>query len=218
MSDSSQVRGPEHFTSAKTTLPIPLRHPAIRDVLIQCSLDPAIRSIDYVESAVVGADEVDVDAIVVQGECGPVLLDVVPARPLRDMEEEGLALIALGELNLPTQRLTSEDLRREPRYSNSRLVWLYNRHHVSLDLRMRVLTVLAGHSSMHLGKLLEEIQETGSRGSRAVMALACADVIELDLESRPLGPATAVRLRMAAPDREPQRNILKKKDLVQGFH
>ncbi|WP_049802976.1 hypothetical protein [Bradyrhizobium japonicum] len=201
MSDNSQVRGPEHFTSAKTTGAIPVRHPAIRDVLIQCSLNPAIRFIDYVESAVVGADEVDLDAIVVRGEGGSVLLDVIPARPLRDLEEEGLALIALGELNLPTQRLTSEDLMREPRYSNSKLVWLYNRHHVPLDLRMQIMTVLAGHPSMHLRKLLEEIQETRSRGSRAVMALACADVIELDLETQPLGPTTTVKSRGVLPVR-----------------
>ncbi|TYO61486.1 hypothetical protein FXV83_38040 [Bradyrhizobium hipponense] len=196
MSENSQAASPpEHFTSAKTTAAIPIRHPAIRDALIQFSLDAAVRSIEYIESATVGSEVVDVDAIVVQGEGGRSLLDIIPARPLRDLEEEGLALMALGELNIPTRALTSEDLRREPRFSNSRLVWLYNRHHVPLDLRLGILKLLSEQPSMKLGDLLQGIKETGSRGSRAVMSLACADLISLDLESQPLGPNTMVTLR-----------------------
>jgi hypothetical protein len=196
MSDNSPIASaPEQFTSAKTTASVPIRHPAIRDALVQLSLDAAVRSIDYIASATVGLEQADLDAIVVQGESGRVLLDIIPARPIRDLEDEGLALIALGELNLPTWVLTSEDIRREPRSSNSRLVWLYNRHHVPLDLRMRILKLLSEHHSMKLGQLLQEIQETGSHGSRAIMALACADLIELDLESQPLGPKTIVRPR-----------------------
>jgi hypothetical protein len=196
MSDQNPVASvPEQFTSAKTSAAIPIRHPTIRDALIQLSLDASIRSIDYIASATVGAELVELDTIVVHGESGRVLLDIVPARQIRDLEDEGLALIALGELSLPTWAITSEDLRREPRYSNSRLVWLYNRHHVPLDLRIRILKVLSERHSMKLGQLLDEIQEIGSRGSRAIMALACGDLIELELKSQPLGPATLVKPR-----------------------
>ncbi|MHC2467419.1 hypothetical protein [Bradyrhizobium embrapense] len=186
---------PEQFTSTKTITAIPIRHPAIRDALVQLSLSSSIRSIDYIASATVGSEQVELDAIIVQGESGRVVLDIVPSRPIRDLEDEGLALIALGELNLPTLVITAEDLRREPRYSNSQLVWLYNRHQVQLHLRMRILKLLFQHHSMRLGQLLEEIEEAGSRGSRAIMALTCANLIELDLESQPLGPTTVVRLR-----------------------
>lgn len=213
MFDNSQVASPpERFTSVKTTAAIPIRHPAIKEALIQLTLDAAVHSIDYIESASVGLEQVDLDAIVVHGERGGVLLDIIPGRAIRDLEEEGLALIALKELKLPTRVLTSEDLRREPRFSNSRLVWLYNGHHVPLDLRMRILKLLSEHS-MKLGELLQKIQG-GSGGSRAVMALACAAVIEIDLESRPLGPTTIVRSRVAPLDRIQPLITFKKKGLT----
>lgn len=212
MFDNSQAASPlEQFTSAKTTAAIPIRHPAIRDALIQFSLDAAVRSIDYIESTSVGSEHVDLDVIIVQRESGRTLLDVIPARPLRDLEQEGLVLIALRELNIPTQRLTLEYLRREPRFSNSRLVWLYNRHRVPLDLRLGILNLLSDQHSMKLGDLLQSIKETGSRGSRAVMALACADLISLDLESQPLAPTTVVTLRAHLPDRVEGASFLTKK-------
>lgn len=210
MFDNSQVAiPPEQFTSAKTSVAIPIRHPAIRDVLVQLSLDATIRSIDYIASASVGSDQVDLDAIVVQGESGRVLLDIIQARPIRDLEIEGLVLIALGELNLPTWVITSEDVRREPRFSNSRLVWLYNGHHVPLDLRFQILELLS-ERPINLGQLLQGIQG-GSVGSRAVMALACADLIEIDLESQPLGPTTIVRSRASLPIEPSSLIALKKK-------
>jgi hypothetical protein len=201
MFDNGQVASPpEQFTSAKTTTAIPIRHPAIWDALLQLSLDPAVFLIDYVAWATVESEQVDLDAIVVQGEGGRFLLDVAPARRIRDLENEGLALLGLRELNLPTRILTSEDLRREPRFSNSRLVWLCSRHHVSPDLRMRILNLLSSRRSMKMGQLLQEIQGD-SGGSRAVMALACNDLIEIDLVSQPLGPTTIVRSRIAPLDR-----------------
>lgn len=185
---------PEQFNSAKTTTPIPLRHPMIKEALIQLSLDASVRSIDYIPSANVGAEDVELDAIIVERDSGRFLLDIVPARPIRDLEDEGLALIALSEFGLPTLAMTLESLRQEPRFSNSRLVWLYSRHCVPLELRIRVLEVLSERQSMKLGALLRQI-EGGSRGSRAVMALACANLIELDLSSQPLGPTTIVTPR-----------------------
>jgi hypothetical protein len=188
------VRPPERFVSAKTTAPIPIRHPAIRDALVQLSLDPSIRSIGYLESAIVASEQIDLDAIVLHGESGRVLLDIVPARPIRDLEEEGLALIALGELDLPTLVITSEDLRREPRYTNCRSVWRYNKHHVPLEIRIRILQVLLEQQSIELAQLLQNIR-ADSVGSRAIMSLACSDLLELDLSSQPLGPRTIVRCR-----------------------
>lgn len=201
MFENNQVAStPKKFTSAKTTVAIPIPHPAIEDALVQLTLDPHVLSIDYIASTTVESEPVDLGAIVVQGEGGDFLVDVVAARPIRDLEHEGLVLIGLRKLNLPRRVIRSEDLRREPNFSNSRLVWLYSRHHVPLDLRIRILTLLSQKRSMKLGELLQEI-EGGSGGSRAVMALACSDLLELDLKSQPLGPTTLVRSRAHLPDR-----------------
>ena len=54
------------FVSPKTTTGIPAPHPAIREALIQVSLNPEVRSIDYIASAVVASEQVDLGAIIVQ--------------------------------------------------------------------------------------------------------------------------------------------------------
>jgi hypothetical protein len=95
------------FVSAKTVTSIPVRHSAVRDALIQSSLDPRVRSIGYVASAVVASQRVDLDAIVVQRDDGRFFLDVVPARRVRDLEQEGLALIALADLGVNTPSLAA---------------------------------------------------------------------------------------------------------------
>jgi hypothetical protein len=182
------------FVSAKTATAIPARHPALRDALIRASLDPQVRSISYVASACVASEQVELDAVVVQRDDGRFLLDVVPARRVRDLEEEGLALIALARLGLKPLTLTAEEIRREPRYANSRLVWSYTGISVPLGLRMRVLQILLDDGPMPLGQLLKSIRSERDP-TPAVMALACADLLTLDLVSQPLGPGTIARSR-----------------------
>ncbi|SDJ30169.1 hypothetical protein SAMN05216338_104548 [Bradyrhizobium sp. Rc2d] len=63
MLDNKTASAPEQFTSAKTTAAIPISHPAIRDALIQFSLDAAVRSIDYIGGAIVGSEHVDIGAV-----------------------------------------------------------------------------------------------------------------------------------------------------------
>jgi hypothetical protein len=186
--------GPDLLVSAKTATAIPARHPALRDALVQSSLDPAVRSISYFASTVVASEPVDLDAVVLQRDDGRYLLDVVPARKIRDIEAEGLALIAFSEQGLLTLTITAEDLKREPRYANSRLVWSYNGIVVPIGLRMNILQRLADDGPMQIGRLLKGVRSDRDP-TPAVLALACADLLELDLLSRPLGPTTMVGVR-----------------------
>jgi hypothetical protein len=182
----------ELFVSAKTATAIPTPCPMLRDALIQASLDPLVRSIEFVASARVGSETVRLDALVLVRHDGRHLLEVVPARAVRDVEEEGLALIALDELGLPTITLTAAEVQREPRLANSRLVWNYRLHPVGIGLRMRILTILTDEGPMSLSRLLPQIRSDRDP-SPAIMAMACANLIELDLVSGPLGPATIAR-------------------------
>jgi hypothetical protein len=193
MSRAGQING-TLFVSAKTSTAIPARCALVRDALVQASLDPAVRSIDFIASARVGATPVDLNATVIHRDDGRFYLDVVPVRPLRDVEDEGLALIALAELGLKPLVLTAADIKREPRFANSNLVWNYRMHPVGISMRMRVLQILADDGPMPLSRLLSAVWSDRDP-SPAVMALACSDLIELDLVSRPLGPQTIVRAR-----------------------
>jgi hypothetical protein len=108
----SCARRPETqlFISCKTATAIPTRCSLVRDALIQATLDPAVRAIEFVASARVRAQTVALDAVVIARDDGRWLLDVVEARPLRDAESEGLALLAQDELGLPAHSL---QLRRQ---------------------------------------------------------------------------------------------------------
>jgi hypothetical protein len=189
-----QSRSPNLFVSSKTATAIPTRHPALQDALIQTSLDPEVRSIGYIATAAVASEQVDLGAIVVQRDDGRFLLDVVPARPIRDLEDEGLSLIALGELGLKTLVITAKELRREPRCTNARFVWLYHRQRVSREIRNRILRVLRHNGSMQLGELERSVRSDRDP-SNDVMALVCAGELELDMTSQPIQLTTIVRSR-----------------------
>jgi hypothetical protein len=188
--DSTQL-----FISAKTCTAIPTRCAHLRDALIQASLDPVVRSIEFIAAARVGATSIDLNAIVLERDDGRYLLDVVPARPLRDVEYDGLALIALEELGLPSIVLTAADIQKEPRFANSRLAWSYRLHPVGISMRMHILQVLSDDGPMMLGNLLDAVRSDRDP-IPAIMALACANLIELDLVSQALGPATIARSRV----------------------
>ncbi|MBR1178068.1 hypothetical protein JQ617_29195 [Bradyrhizobium sp. KB893862 SZCCT0404] len=191
---SPKPRRPHLFSSAKTAAPVPARHPALQDALAIASLDSAVQTISHVAAANAGSAQVDVDAVVLTRLDGRFHLDVVPARRVRDLDEEGLIQIALRDLGLRQLVVTAEDLRAEPRRSNVRLVWSYKDKPVALPLRLRILKALADEGPMELGRLLETVR-SDIDPSPAVMSFACADLLELDLTSGPLGPTTHVRSR-----------------------
>jgi hypothetical protein len=182
------------FVSAKTCVAIPAPCALVRDALLQATLDPAVRSIEFLSQARSGATPVNLDAIVVTRDDGRFVLDIVPARPVRDREHGSFVLAALAELGLTPLTLTEADIEREPRLSNSRLVWSYRLAPVGITLRMRVLQILADDGPMPLSRLLSAVRSDRDP-SPAVMALACSDLIELDLVTRPLGPQTIARSR-----------------------
>jgi hypothetical protein len=182
------------FVSAKTTVAIPAPCPLVRDALIQASLDSSVRTIEFLAQARVDATPVDLNATVIVRDDGRYVLDVVQARPVRDIEQEGLALIAYLRLGLSQITLTAADIKREPRFANSRLVWSYRLAPVGISMRMAVLQILADEGPMALSRLLSSLRSDRDPNP-AIMALACSDLIELDLVSRPLGPQTIARSR-----------------------
>jgi hypothetical protein len=182
------------FISAKTSTAIPARNALVRDALIQFSLDPQVRAIEFIPTTAVDATQVALKAIIIVRDDGRFYLDVVEARPVRDVETEGLALIALDRLDLKPITLTSADIKREPRFANARAVWAYRLHPVGISMRMKVLTLLQEDGPLPLGCLLKRINASRDPAP-AVLAMACSDLIELDLLSQPLGPLTIARSR-----------------------
>jgi hypothetical protein len=61
-------------------------------------------------------------------------------------------------------------------------------------MRFKILTVLEEDGPLALGCLLKRVNAARDPAP-AILALACSDLIELDLVTRPLGPATIARSR-----------------------
>jgi hypothetical protein len=185
---------PESFASVKTTTAIPAAQGLVRDALVQATLDPQVDAIEFHPTAVVAAQTIDVDAIVLVRNDGRFHLDVVAARRLRTLEQEGLFLLALQDLGLTSIVMTSQEIMSEPRFSNSRLIWRHQGHSVPVELRIHVLRRLACEGPAPLGLLLKEIRGESDPGA-ALFAMACANLIEIDMAQRPIGPETRVASR-----------------------
>jgi hypothetical protein len=187
---------PDIFTSAKTLCAIPARHAALRDALVLSSLDPEVRSIGFAPSAHVASQQVEISAVFVtkDGDDHLYFLDVIPARSVRTSAERKLARAALDSLGLKPLVVTAEDLRRQPRYANCLEVWSCNGLRVPVGLRVRAMQVLLDDGPMSLARLLSSL--TSDRDpTRYVLAMACADLIEIDLLTEKLGPSTMLRSR-----------------------
>jgi hypothetical protein len=166
-------------------------------VLIQATLDRQVRSITSIDVRQIAPAAPKLEAVILQRDDGRYLLDVIPARGIRATIDWPLATAPLAQHGLTLLVLTADDIRREPRYANSRLVWSYRDSPVPLGLRMQALQTLFDEGPMTLGELLKGIRSR-TDPLPAIMALACANLIYFDLAGGPLSPATKVGCCVAA--------------------
>lgn len=182
----------DEFVSVKCSgTAVRCNHPLIRDSLVQATLDPTIRSIQYLPN-ILAAPPMKVDAIAIERDDGRYYLDVVEARPRSSISQRLIVAQALLDLGLRPLVRTESDILREPRCSNARAVWDYAGRPVHVGLRLQVLGALADEGSMTLGDILKRIHSDRDPVP-AIMAMACAGLIEIDLNGGLIGPSTLVR-------------------------
>jgi hypothetical protein len=184
----------QFFVSAKTRCEIPVGHPALGDALVLATLDPGVRSISYVGTTEVAGRQVKVSAIVVVRDEGFFHLDVVPARPVRDPASARSVEAALEKLVLPAWTISAADLSMPPRVQNALECWRHRNVQVDIGMRIKVMQALEELGPMSFSHLLESVNSTRDPAP-AVLSLACSDLLEIDLVSRPLGPRTIVKSR-----------------------
>lgn len=169
----------EAFKSAKAHRPIPVQGAVFRDALVRASLDPAVRSIDCIPHQ---AQIVNV-AIIVRDE-GRFVYGV-----------EGDAAATSVDFLPQCRLLTRRELYGEPAFSNDRLIWAYRTRRVSNGLRFQILRALATEGPMSLSDLISTVRIT-RRSAAAPLALACADLVEVDdLARKPVGGESTIRCR-----------------------
>jgi hypothetical protein len=182
------------FVSAKTTRAIAVRCALFEDALVQASLDPSIRAIELFPRSPLSPWPREPAVIVVRDD-GRFVLRVKEAIV---RSEDGIAPpgFRTNAPQFPEIVLTEADLRSEPRCSNTRLVWSYRRRRVSAGLRFQITQTLREDGPMTLAQLMSAVRILGNSAA-AVLVLACADLVELDLGAAPLGPATVASYRGA---------------------
>jgi len=184
---------PLFFTSPKCKVAIPC-HTLLRDALQQASLEPAVRAIRYRQAPNVLGVQASLAGVVINRMDGDFLLRVCELRPQRSAEE----LIRLADLlearGLRLLERDALDIRREPLFSNARSVWSHERYHVSLHDRLRIAAALADDGPQSIGQL-EERARPVCDALAALCALACEDLVELNVHETALGPCTMVHVR-----------------------
>lgn len=182
------------FLAAKTVRPI--HHPGglVHDALVQACLDPEVLEVGYVDKAGPPQTEVDLGVITLLRQDGRHWLDVVPSRRLRSLDEHVRFESALRDLGLKPFTLNGDDILREPTFSSARAVWSHRSHRASFEMRLRIMRALADVVDMSLQELCATVPGPDSP-ILAVLSLACANALELDLRTHALGPNTRVRWR-----------------------
>ena len=193
------------FEGAKTSEPILARNRGVLDALIIAALDPTVRAIAPATPIMILLDGSPVPHqpdFRLLTDTGPVVVDVYrPARMATHRERFDIVTEALADLGIRYERRDPPPIHGSPLLMNARSVWGCRRAQVAASDQVRVLdAVRVGPVS-----LAEAAQAVRSGdGVSIVLALACRDLVELDLAAGPLGPETQVRRRrvMSAADLE----------------
>jgi hypothetical protein len=154
---------------------------------VQSALDPSVDEIGYVHSAIVSGCRVRLDLPVIVRSGSRLAIDIVEDHPLKSVDDEGLSLIAVQDLGLEILELRRADIHREPVTENARRVWRHADQEVSFDDESAVLEVLSERSFA-----IDQLTTMTGVSVEAVFALACADLVAVDLATQPICPGTLV--------------------------
>lgn len=186
--DAIRAGGGWIFRSPKAKRPMPVASGLMFGALIRSALDPYVRAISAGPPE--AGSVVGVQAFVAARFDGSTLICVYEQPDVRWRSALGRIAESAGLSLLPLNR---SDLSVEPHASNCRKVWSCRGHSVEPDERSRIVSVLREEIGLPLAEICREVR-SGADAVRVVSALACQDVLALDLASQPLGARTPVML------------------------
>lgn len=179
------------FVSHKTMRAIPVRNAIRRDFMIQATLDPGVRRIEYHPTAWASDRCVPVDALVLHRDDGRFAVDFVEARPAADPNGEALLQLGFEEKCSGLLAVTDSDVRRDPLFSSAREVWRHATININAADRSQIVDALETEGPVPL-RALEGLVNTRRDTVEVVYALACEGSVILDLRA-PLGDRAIVR-------------------------
>jgi hypothetical protein len=180
------------FISPKCDMAISISNPLLLYALQQAALDCSVRAIHQQFGPEMECPQIS--GVVLDRPDGNFLLSVHESRPERSAEQAAGLAFVLKRHGLHLLELDAADIRREPQFSNSRMVWSYARYHVSITDRFRIALALEEGGPQSIVELEERARPTCDTLA-AVCALACQDLLGLNISHDPLGSRTIVFAR-----------------------
>jgi hypothetical protein len=179
------------FTSPKCRTAVPVDNPLTRFTLQQASLDTAVRSIRYEAGLKIECPPISLAGIVLDRVDGTFLLRVHQTKPWRSAEERARLDYALRCNGLRLLEREAREIKAEPLFTNARQVWAHEREDVPLLDRLRISVTLAEYGPQLIRDLEARARPDGNVVAEAC-ALACQNLLTLNIDDRPLGPFTVV--------------------------
>jgi hypothetical protein len=181
----------EFFTSSKCERAIPVDDPLLLQALRQATLDPGVRTIHHRAGPEIECPRVSLEGVVLDRVDGSFLLRIYETRPDRTADDAAGLEYALKRHGLHLLELDASDIRREPLFTNARLIWSYARYRVSITDRLRIALALEDGGPQSVLELEGRARATCDILA-AVCALACEDLLCIDTQDEPLGLRTVV--------------------------
>jgi hypothetical protein len=183
---------PSFFTGPKCRVAIPIYDdPLLLDALQQASLAFSVRSISYRTGPQIECPGVSLAGPVVHREDGMFLLRVSEKRPQRGSDESARLAHVIECHGLRLLERDGPDVRREPVFSNARAVWSHAGRPVSPMDRWKIGLALEENGPQSIAELDERARPVCDLVG-AVCALACENLLRLDIGAAHLGPRTLV--------------------------
>jgi hypothetical protein len=151
---------------------------------IQLLLDAHVTALEFRTSLSLSGREVPIEMFIADlDDGGRVAFDIIDERPYRDLDAEGLLLLALQSHNIRLIEVDHAAIDAEPRASNSRRIWSHREHRVPTHLRAAIDRALASRQRLTIRSLASLI---GLRDPMPTIgALVSQGVLAIDL-ARPL--------------------------------
>jgi hypothetical protein len=175
----SVTTDPREARNRRAIAKTPKHSPSFVKLAIQLSLDSTVTWLEYVESLPLAESNVTVEMLVADCDEGRVAFDIMDVRPDRDIDAEGLLLLALEHYQIRIVEIDSISINDEPRASNSLRIWRHRGRQVEKGLVGKIDRALAGQRSVSIRSLgtLVGLSEPLATAS----ALICRRVLDTDL-------------------------------------
>jgi hypothetical protein len=178
----SAATNADYLRTPKSSSPILKRSRSYNALVIQLSIDPAIRSIRFVDTLPAMGRRVKVEMLVAERDDGRFAYDLIDERPTRDLDSEGLLLLALEENDVRLIEVDRNQINQEPRASNCLLIWRHRSHPVDDATRTAIVRALRKQGPIAIRKLGEVAGV--SYPMKAVCALAWKGIVAVDLSEQ----------------------------------